>query len=287
MEYIASSAEDRILHDKYHKQNAEGYDVGKDFLKKARDSSLYQVARTQDSIAVVVHLDTSWRRKRARAALDIAQRELGAVDIPDEQLWENSRKHSLPMSGTGRYSMYMYIKGTKCTGILLAERINSAHKVLRPDQPMAQIQSAGQTRRSSALSALRARRSVIEETVPPDQPIELSQKGSLASLGISRIWTSPSHRKRGIATALLDTALSHHNEQVTLHNKGVDNNLVVDPQVVDAKEATDTDATPGKPGRLTAELTKGKVAFSQPTVAGARLARKWIGKNYGWLVYVD
>jgi hypothetical protein len=34
-------------------------------------------------------------------------------------------------------------------------------------------------------------------------------------------------------------------------------------------------------------MTKDQVAFSQPTDAGARLARKWTGKKYGWLVYID
>jgi N-acetyltransferase len=32
-------------------------------------------------------------------------------------------------------------------------------------------------------------------------------------------------------------------------------------------------------------ITKDHVAFSQPTEVGAKLARKWTGKKYGWLVY--
>jgi len=32
---------------------------------------------------------------------------------------------------------------------------------------------------------------------------------------------------------------------------------------------------------------KEAVAFSQPTEAGARLARRWFGKLYGWGVYVE
>jgi N-acetyltransferase len=32
-------------------------------------------------------------------------------------------------------------------------------------------------------------------------------------------------------------------------------------------------------------ITKDRVAFSQPTEVGAKLARKWTGKKYGWLVY--
>ena len=34
------------------------------------------------------------------------------------------------------------------------------------------------------------------------------------------------------------------------------------------------------------ELKQSDVAFSQPTESGARLARRWTGKAYGWLVYV-
>jgi N-acetyltransferase len=68
-----------------------------------------------------------------------------------------------------------------------------------------------------------------------------------ASIGISRIWTSNAARRSGIAIRLLDT--------VTLTFQAL------------------------------VPVRKDQTAFSQPTEMGARLARKWFGREMGWLVY--
>ncbi|EMD00257.1 hypothetical protein BAUCODRAFT_63120 [Baudoinia panamericana UAMH 10762] len=91
---------------------------------------------------------------------------------------------------------------------------------------------------------------------PAEQPLRISLQSFPAKLGISRIWTLASARKEGIALQLLDTALKHQNRRA----ERVRHELHVEKQ---------------------------DVAFSQPTEAGTRLARRWFGEAYGWKIYVD
>jgi len=77
----------------------------------------------------------------------------------------------------------------------------------------------------------------------------VGEKREPAVLGISRIWTSNLHRKHGIATRLLDAARADFLYGMTIN--------------------------------------KAEVAFSQPTESGGQLARKWHGRDAGWLVYID
>lgn len=282
MEYIASSDEDRKLHDKYHTQNLEGYDVGKDFLSKSRPDSVFKTSRKGDEIAAVDAFDNPWRRKRARAALDVVQRELGAVDIPDEQLWNKDSKHAVSLADVSRHTAYMYVRQSKCIGFLLVEQITEGRKVLEPIKPTA-AKTTPTTAKTSALERLRARRALQEDkdNETSDQPIRIATTPSPANLGISRIWAAPSHRGQGIAKALLDQAVQHYNERVTIFN---------DADKPDSREAKLTLEPPEqtKPvSRYLEHLSKDQVAFSQPTDAGAKLARKWLGKKYGWLIYID
>ena len=256
MEYIASSAEDRKLHDKYHKQNLHGFDVGKDFLRKGRDGTTFDAPIDGDVVSVVDGFDCQLRNNRARDALKVVQMELGAVEIPEKELWATRADHFKQDQMRFRYATYMYIRGTKCIGVLLAEWITTARAVVQPAAVRANAKRPPVPQeKKSALASLRAKHDSTRTTDQTAQPIELTTKSSPATLGISRIWTSPTHRGQGIATALLDMALTHHPHPFPEHT-----DLVVQ---------------------------KERVAFSQPTDAGARLARRWFGKKYGWLVYVD
>ncbi|KAK5107217.1 hypothetical protein LTR62_001625 [Meristemomyces frigidus] len=260
MEYIRSSAEDRKLHDKYHKQNTEGYDVGKDFVQKASEGVSFQGAAAGDTICMVDCFDRPGRKSRAQAVLEIVQRELGAVPIAAKELWD--KNCGALMDGTTcepRYSAYMYIRGTKCVGYLLTERITRAACVQEPESSRKKTAASREPALPSgtALSTLKARKQAAQEAVAEavKHPIELSPETSGAKLGISRIWTSPTHRQQGIGIVLLNAALRHYNTRSTR--------------------------------QTAAEIGKEDVAFSQPTAAGARLARKWFGRLYGWHVYVD
>ena len=254
--------------------------MGKDFLSKGRSGSVFKTSRKGDEIAAVDGHDNTWRRKRARAALDVVQRELGAVDIPDKQLWDRDTVHAMSKAGASRHTVYMYVRQSKCVGLLLVEHITEGKKVLEPARPQSEKDTPS-TAKTSALERLRARRALQEDTDVAGQPIRVATKSSPARLGISRIWTAPTHRSQGIAKLLLDQAMEHYNERVSEHNrlKKTGANPLQEISVVDkTKHASTENLEP---------ISKDQVAFSQPTDVGAKLARKWTGKKYGWLVYVD
>ncbi|QIX00553.1 hypothetical protein AMS68_006070 [Peltaster fructicola] len=101
----------------------------------------------------------------------------------------------------------------------------------------------------SAMERLRQRRSDAAKQV--NAPLMVSEKTCTAAMGICRIWTAPAFQKQGLAMLMLDS-LYH---------------------------AWSTKPTQTIGGKLN------DVAFSQPTAAGTRLARKWFGSHSGWLVY--
>lgn len=280
MEYIASSEEDRKLHDKYHKQNVEGYDLGKEFLSKSGADSVFKTTKKGDDIVAVDAQDAPWRRKRARTALDVVQRELGAVEIPHNQLWEKDTELATPHSSS-RHTVYMYVRQSRCIGLLLVEQITEGRKVLEPAKCPLTKEVPANTK-MSALERLRARRALQEqeESNAKDQPIRLTTKPAPARLGISRIWTSPSQRGQGVAKTLLDTAVQHFNERIDRHN--------TEKASVDGKPQESRLHDTAQATKLSTEhITKDHIAFSQPTEAGTKLARKWTGRKYGWLVYVQ
>ncbi|KAK3677392.1 hypothetical protein LTR78_002930 [Recurvomyces mirabilis] len=288
MEYVRSSAEDRKLHDKHHKQSTEGYDVGKDFVQKAPVGTIFDGVAKEDRIFTVYCYDTAPRKRRAQAVLQIAQRDLGAVPISEEDVWgyKNEDGH-VGRTSEPRYRAYMYIRKTKCIGLMLIERIKEARRVVERDAARREAKKGACPGNGSALSTLQARRQAAEkaELEAAKHPIELSRTSDGAKIGIARIWTSPTHRGQGIAVALLDTAVKHHDERV-------DKKVVV--QVVDRQgevvaKQNDTAVCLTDATCEPLEKLRGKedVAFSQPTAAGARLARKWFGKLYGWHVYID
>ncbi|KAI9710542.1 MAG: hypothetical protein M1820_002678 [Bogoriella megaspora] len=86
-------------------------------------------------------------------------------------------------------------------------------------------------------------------SISKSSAIAISTDTDPALLGISRIWTSKVYRGKGVATELLDRAA-----ETFLYGM---------------------------------QIQKEKVAFSQPTESGGRLARKWFNMDHGWHVYVD
>jgi len=82
-----------------------------------------------------------------------------------------------------------------------------------------------------------------------DGGIRICDEDCPAMLGISRIWTSNDSRRQGIARKLLDCAIENFEFAIS--------------------------------------IPKDRVAFSQPTDSGAKLARVWFGKEDGWLVYAE
>ena len=242
MTYVPANPEDSALHSAFHQKNVGGIDLGRAFRKSQEPKAIW---RGQGSdIVVSVEVAERWQTKRkVRSVLDVVSRELGAVDIPDLDLvdsvalplkWDDppstiidliirkghTGRDDFPLyTMSRRYQVFLYMSGTKCIGLCLAERISRAYKVLDPKEE-------GQNTL------------VVSETPSP------------AFVGISRIWTSTSHRRKGIASTLLNSA-----RRAYATFSGI-------PKVQ-------------------------AVAWSQPTDSGAILARSWFDMQYGWLVYKD
>ncbi|KXS97186.1 hypothetical protein AC578_853 [Pseudocercospora eumusae] len=292
MEYTASSVEDRKLHDKYHKQNLEGYDVGKDFVSRTRQwrkqHGVFTGLKAGDAVVYLDCFDHGKRKNRGQAVLNIVQRELGAVPIPEPQIWDlKAAQYESILDAP--YKAYLYVRGAKCVGFLLTQKIGKAYRVIRP----AIVQSRAETTPAfedstpakSAAAALKARKqreAAAEKAIAQEMEqatqhqVHLSNETHPAVMGISRIWTSPTVRGQGIAKRLIDVAVKRHNIMA------VDN----------AREKADWAAKGEKTaaslcGHVERIEHKEQVAFSQPTDAGAKLARKWYGRAYGWSVYLE
>ncbi|KAK6335346.1 hypothetical protein TWF696_002126 [Orbilia brochopaga] len=172
-------------------------------------------------VVEITRRSTSAEKKRAAEFLRFANQELSAQEVPDKVLWGVSSSPLL-LAGDGnaeavggRFKIYLYLEGTKCVGLCLAESIREAQ--------WAKPQSEGDDNGGIGISC----------------SLNISEVKEPALLGISRIWTSPKHRRRGIASQLVDCATENF--------------------VYGMKMQTD------------------KVAFSQPTDSGAWLALRWVG----------
>jgi hypothetical protein len=247
MEYIPTNPKDVAVHKKFHQSNLKGMDVDKTFLEKAKPNCIWKNGQGA-FIIVVGRIDNAYIRKRVMKVLDLVNMELGALTMTEEQIWSQidirdkaqSQSMEKPASESkmteecimktrsDRYRVYLYIEKQKCIGLCLAETITKAYSVLASDE-------AGKPQ---------AKASSVDNS-----SIRISEDAAAAMMGISRIWTSTSHRNAGIARSLLDCARRNF-----LYGLAVG---------------------------------KDQIAFSQPTDSGAKLARKWFKKDYGWLVYVD
>lgn len=248
MEYVPSLAEDAALHRKFHAMNVGGIDISKAMSERLRRNQVWSGGE-QSFIAVVSRRDALAARKKAREVLNLVNTELGAVPIADEALWSQIRNATTLPTKSGseapsekapgehatsdRYKVYLYIQGAKCVGACLAESIQCGFPVL------------DQQGKDDAATKTACRAPVEIDS----SSVSINESRQPAILGISRIWTSNSHRHQGVASSLLNSARLHF-----LY------------------------------GMM---ISKEKVAFSQPTESGARLARKWFGQEAGWLVYVE
>ena len=229
MEYIPSNAEDAALHKKYHDRNSTGVDLGKAFVKANASRWVYEAARFEEGYVVIVDRKSSPAAKnQALKVLEVVNKELSAPEIEDTILWSqtepppSARKNGLKEE-TDRFKVFLHMKDSKCVGLCLTERIWESHPIVK--RPT--TEGAGPTLHSSSIS-------VKEETHP-------------TVVGVSRVWTSGSSRRKGIAMDLLDCVVS---------------NFIYGM-----------------------EIPKEQIAFSQPTESGCRLAEAFFGGGEVWHVY--
>jgi N-acetyltransferase len=240
MEYVPSNAEDADLHDKFHSMNAVGIDLGKAFVRANASRWVYEAARCDEGYIVIIDRKASpSTRNQAKKVLDVVNRELSSPPIDDATLWSQIEPPKrLCKNGakeeTDRYKVFLHMKDSKCMGLCLAERIWEAHPI-KLDAAQANgtngntngVTNGDAVHRSSSVS--------VQNTLDP------------AIVGVSRIWTCGTARRRGIAMDLLDCVISNF-------IYGLD-------------------------------IPKEQIAFTQPTESGLRLAECFFGVGEPWHVY--
>lgn len=187
MEYRPSSPEDAALHKKYHAQNVGGIDLGKKFVDSIFVGQKVWTGSAGEMIIVVNRSAEARKRRVVESVLDVVEKELGGVGIDREELWTelSATSETDATAKCDRYKAYLYIRGYKCVGVCLTERIRSAYEVLVTD-------TRGEKGTSSRSSS-----------------ITVSEESKAATMGISRIWTSTFARRSGIARKMLDAALDN------------------------------------------------------------------------------
>ncbi|OJD12849.1 hypothetical protein AJ78_06612 [Emergomyces pasteurianus Ep9510] len=234
MEYIPSNAEDVALHKKFHDMNSSGVDLGKAFVRANACRWVYEAARFDEGYVVIVDRKSSpSARNQAMRVLEVVNKELSAPDIEESVLWSQTeppkrlRKNGAKEEAD-RFKVFLHMKDSKCVGLCLTERIWESHVVKRPDRS-GNTRTDGEPLSSSSITA-------SEEAYP-------------AVVGISRVWTSASSRRKGIAMDLLDCVVSNYIYGM--------------------------------------EIPKSQIAFSQPTESGCRLIEAFFGPGEPWHVYKE
>ncbi|RPB25442.1 hypothetical protein L211DRAFT_866982, partial [Terfezia boudieri ATCC MYA-4762] len=246
MSYDPSLPEDTLFHKKFHAKSTGGVDFissrprilwsGVGFAQDALEGG------ERESVIAVGRDSNKFERRRVMKVMEIVERELGCQEIKEEEVFgvlqydsKGAREKDRCGDEGGRYKVYLYLLGRKCIGLLLAERIERAYKITLPSFLSPTPVSISPT--STTCPAPIDPSEACPSTTSLDHPLTLSPTPSSALLGISRIWTCSTYRRRGIATRLLDVA-----RQAFIYGMTID---------------------------------KCRVAFSQPTALGKALAGEW------------
>lgn len=266
MSYMPTLSEDAQLHHMYHHRDSSGIELGKPFLKSAM-RWCYQVAHIPGSVVVVDRKLSLPARRIVQKVLSIVNKELGSVDIKEEELWSQRVLEGEKEDGRkcDRYKVFLHIIDEKCVGICLAERITKAHRVLPNEtatsetmalndhfKPAATVTPAATEVHDEDATQLHLKPQVptpvaSPTSLGPSSSISISEETYPAVVGVSRIWTSRAFRHKGIANNLLECVMNQFIYGM--------------------------------------EIEPLQVAFSQPTESGAALARAWFGDGHGWAVY--
>ncbi|EEP75687.1 predicted protein [Uncinocarpus reesii 1704] len=233
MEYVPSNPEDMALHKKFHDMNANGIDLGKAFVRANACRWVYEATRFEEGYVVIVDRKSSPSTKnQAKRVLEVVNKELSAPEIEDAMLWsqietpKQFRKNG-SKEEVDRFKVFLHMKDSKCVGLCLTERIWESHPVKRDSKKTARNPAEG----------------------PDSSSITPSPEKHPAIVGISRVWTSSSSRRKGIAMDLLDCVVGNYFYGI--------------------------------------EIPKSRVAFSQPTESGCRLMEAFFGPDEPWHVYKE
>jgi N-acetyltransferase len=244
MTYSPTVQADTQLHTMYHNRHSSGIELGKAFLKSAM-KWCYEVPLIPGSVVVVDRKLSAPSRKVVAQVLEVVNKELGSVDISEEELWSQR-----PIPGdtdpdakkADRYKVFLHVIDGKCVGVCLAERISRAFKAIPIPQKPTQSTNDNKEQPTTTKEPTQidhpptptSTSNPDSDTIPQ---ITLSQDSYPAVVGVSRIWTSRSFRRKGIANNLLECVMNQFIYGM--------------------------------------EIARTEVAFSQPTEMGRALAKSW------------
>ncbi|ODQ49638.1 hypothetical protein SAICODRAFT_32401 [Saitoella complicata NRRL Y-17804] len=189
MSYSPQNPEDNALHSKFHAKSVGGVD----FPSPLAADACWTGENGDRVVAVDRESDVRLRRK-CTEVMEVVNTELGAAQKGG--VGTGTGGEWLGKEGKG-YKCFLYVKGKKVVGALLAERITEAYLTL-PDSTFPPPDSSSSPGEPA--------------TKPTPTPTHTSTSISLSPtphsslLGISRIWTSHSHRRQRIASTLLEVA---------------------------------------------------------------------------------
>ncbi|RMD41555.1 hypothetical protein DV735_g3569, partial [Chaetothyriales sp. CBS 134920] len=289
MTYAPSVAEDKALHEMFHHRHSAGIELGKAFLKSAM-KWCYEVPNIPGAVVVVDRKISLPGRKVVQRVLEVVNKELGSVDIKEDDLWsqrplpgeDDSKKYD-------RYKAFLHVLNGKCVGICLAERINQARTVLPESDDGADslplsLTGSQDVEMTDADATPRAnqRPTTINLTgTPKSTPTTLDLTGTPKSTPTNIDLTATPKSTPTLPTALPSPPMSSAPSSAiavsqdtvpaivgvsriwtsrAFRRKGIANNLL---ECVMNKFIYGMD------------IEKTEMAFSQPTESGAALARGW------------
>lgn len=208
MEYIPSNASDAALHKKFHAVNAGGVDCTKGTVKQLREKLVWSGGEEGAFIACVGRRDALALRRKASEVLTVVNTELAAVPIEDGELWGQMalEKGDGEVERCDRFKVYLYVRGQKCVGACLAERVCEAYAVLAQDRGR---DKADKDKDKADKLQEQEQKQVPAASSSHSSSISVSTTPAAALLGISRIWVSSQFRNKGLARTLLDCARGH------------------------------------------------------------------------------
>jgi N-acetyltransferase len=241
MSYHPSTPDDEALHKRFHAKSVGGVD----FSCTSKSGKVVWRGGGEEDVKVLLvdRKSAPTEKRKVREVMEVVDAELGAAEIADPVLWQEDGE------GGDRFRVYVYVHGKKCVGLLLVERIKRAYYVL-DEPPTKQLEQEELEGKEGEI------KTKDNDSKPPSaistsasSSVSISSTPQKALMGVARIWTCSSSRRKGIARKLLECARS-----TFIYGMSVE---------------------------------KGLVAFSQPTESGGALARGWFEGEEGWKVYVE
>ncbi|KAI9336955.1 ESCO1/2 acetyl-transferase-domain-containing protein [Obelidium mucronatum] len=210
MRYANVAKEDDLLHSKYHSSVLGGIDYKGYTQEVVVQETMTEMGTPAKIILVTLSSASVQQKRKLLEILDVVNQELGAVVIPDESL--------------AKCKIFLYVVKAKVVGCVVAEPITSAFRL----DERSDIENNG-----GGGEQLQHITGDTENEIP-------------AICGISRVWVSMKHRRRGIGLKLLEACRRRF--------------------------------------LFGCLLDKDTIAFSQPTMLGKKLATQFFQRS-DFLVY--